>query len=97
MLAVGDTEHARTDDAMSPNKTQFHQKLFFFDYVVPLLPSPVDTLVCGSQDMEPTVTVPVVPPDFAHVCLSSNDSDLAIGLRSSVVALVPVQDQQSQT
>ena len=28
--------------------------------------------------MEPTVTVQVVPADFAHVCFSSNDSWLAI-------------------
>ena len=34
--------HARPDDTMSPNQTQFHQKLIFFDNVVPLLLSLVD-------------------------------------------------------
>ena len=42
MLIVVDAEHARPDDTLSPNKTQFHQKLIFFDYVVPLLLSLVD-------------------------------------------------------
>ena len=42
MLAVGDAEHARPDDIMSPNRPQFHQELVFFNYVVPLLLSLVD-------------------------------------------------------
>ena len=42
MPIVGDAEHARPDDTLSPDKTQFHQKLIFFDYVVPLLLSLVD-------------------------------------------------------